>query len=335
VVAGRVRDRRGHRTEAPATSASPILLGPVPPSGCDHRGVSTTEPADAVEIIRLWPDGPPAVIEGVPDEVAYPAPGGVAAGTTFLRNVSDPTLTIFTPRDGTGNGVGVIVAPGGGWTLLAWVHEGLDVARWLAAHGYTAFLLKYRVQASDPDQAAYDARMAAIDSLHATPAPTADRPTAISDLVSTERYLAARGAAADDGRRAIELVRELAPTYGLRPAALGLIGFSAGAFLAVDVALDPRGEPLAFIAPIYGGETCGDPVPDDAPPLFTAVAHDDILRRIVEGLHLDWSAADRPSELHVFARGAHGFGMVEQGMPSDRWSDLFLAWLDDLGIAGP
>ena len=52
---------------------------------------------------------------------------------------------------------------------------------------------------------------------------------------------------------------------------------------------------------------------------------------IVEGLHADWTAADRPSELHVFARGGHGFGMVKQGLPSDSWTDLFQAWLDDLG----
>ena len=43
-----------------------------------------------------------------------------------------------------------------------------------------------------------------------------------------------------------------------------MIGFSAGAFLAVDVALDPRADQLAWIAPIYGGETRGAPVPDDA-----------------------------------------------------------------------
>jgi acetyl esterase/lipase len=296
-------------------------------------GVSITEPADAVEIIRLWPEGPPTTIEDVPAEVAYPVKAGVAAGTEFLRNISDPTLTVFAPAEGTGNGVGIIVAPGGGWTINAWSHEGLDVARWLTAAGYTAFLLKYRVMASPADPADFETAMAAMDGLHLVPIPPANRPKAISDLISTEAYLDARAAAADDGRRAIEIVREdLASKYGLRPGALGLIGFSAGAFLTVDVALDPRGEPLAFIAPIYGGETCGAKVPADAPPLFTAVAHDDILLRIVEGLYLDWSDADRSAELHLFARGAHGFGMAKQGMPSDRWTDLFLAWLEDSGI---
>lgn len=263
----------------------------------------------------------------------YSAGAGVAGGTTFLRNVSDPTLTVFTPA-GPVNGVGVIVIPGGGWTINAWTHEGVDVARWLTGLGYTAFLLKYRLQASDPDQEKFEARMAAMDAGLAGPVPGAKKPREISQLISTERYLQARAAAADDGRRAIELVRQHAGRFGVRPDSIGMIGFSAGAFLTVDVALDPRGEQAAFIAPIYGGETRGAPVPDDAPPLFTAVAQDDILVRIVEGVYEEWWSADRPAELHVFGRGGHGFGMVRQGLPSDRWTDLFLAWLDDLGLAG-
>ena len=140
----------------------------MPLERCDHV-VVIAEPADAVEVIHLWPDGPPTRIEGVGDEVAYPVSAGPAAGTYFLRNISDPTLTIFAPDPGSANGVGIIVAPGGGWTINAWSHEGLDAARWLAGLGCTAFLLKYRVQASDPDQAAFDARMAAVDAGLAAP----------------------------------------------------------------------------------------------------------------------------------------------------------------------
>ena len=285
----------------------------------------------ATEIIRLWPDGPPTRIDGVPEEVEYVVPAGVAVGTTFLRNISDPTLTVFSPV-ASSNGVGVIVVPGGGWTINAWTHEGLDVAHWLSALGYTAFLLKYRVQATPADQEMFEAMMGAVDAGLAVPRPRAQKPGAIGDVISTPQYLAAREACADDGRRAIELVRQHADRFGLVPDNIGMIGFSAGAFLAVDVALDPRGPQLAFIAPIYGGETRGAPVPADAPPLFTAVAQDDILIKIVEGLHADWSAADRSSEMHVFARGAHGFGMVKQGLPSDSWTDLFLAWMHDLGL---
>jgi acetyl esterase/lipase len=292
--------------------------------------MSASAPVDAAATIRLWPEGAPTPIEGVPEEAEWLVPAGIAAGTTFLRNISDPTLTVFTPAAEKRNGVGVIVAPGGGWTINAWTHEGLDVARWLVGAGCTAFLLKYRVQASDADAAAFEARQAAVDTGLARPRPVSQLPRAISDLIATPGYQRARDAAAEDGRRAIAIARAEAERFGVRPETIGMIGFSAGAFLAVDVALDPRAEQLAFIAPIYGGETRGAPIPADAPPLFTAVARDDILYKIVEQLHVEWSLADRPAELHVFARGQHGFGMVAQKLPSDQWTELFLRWLADL-----
>jgi acetyl esterase/lipase len=300
-------------------------------TSCDHVPVTPT-PDDAIDVIELWPEGPPFRIEHVDEEVAYRVRAGLAIDSTFVRNISEPTLTVFAPPDGRANGAGVVDVPGGGWTINAWGHEGLDVARWLAGAGFTAFLLKYRVQGTGPDQAAFEARMAVVDGMLAAPRPRADLPRAIGDLVSTDAYRQARAAAADDGRRAIAIARAESERLGVRPGSIGMIGFSAGAFLAVDVALDPRDEPLAFVGAIYGGETLGAPVPPDAPALFSVVAHDDLLVKIVEGLHADWSAADRPSELHVFARGGHGFGMVQQGTPSDRWTGLFLDWLGDRGL---
>ena len=84
----------------------------------------------------------------------------------------------------------------------------------------------------------------------------------------------------------------------------------------------------------YGGEVAGADIPADAPPLFIAVAGDDrMLVRVVEGLHNDWVNADRPSELHVFTRGGHGFGLAPQNKPVDRWLSLFEDWLKDQGLA--
>ena len=90
------------------------------------------------------------------------------------------------------------------------------------------------------DQATFEAMMGAVDAGLAVPRPAAQKPRAISELISTAEYLAAREACADDGRRAIELVREHAERLGVLPDTVGMVGFSAGAFLAVDVALDPR-----------------------------------------------------------------------------------------------
>jgi acetyl esterase/lipase len=286
------------------------------------------------EVIHLWPEGPPTKLEGVGPEVRFRGPVGVAAETVMLRNVSEPTLTVFRPTNGKPNGIGVIVCPGGGWRLLAWEHEGIDVADWLAARGYTAFLLKYRVRGTPAKQADYDAEMARLYTTIDVTRKGRRAPRTIGDVVPYESIRAAREAAADDGRRAISIVREHAKDWNVDPAKVGMIGFSAGAFLVVDVAVDPRGAPLAFVAPIYGGETLGRTVPADAPPLFTVMAQDDLLLyRLAEVLYSDWTDAERSAEMHIYRRGEHGFGMVKQGAPSDKWIELFHDWLADQQLA--
>ena len=64
------------------------------------------------ELIRLWPDAPPTVLEGVGPEIEFSGPVGVAGGAKMLRNVSEPTLSVYKPAKP--NGVGIIVVPGGG-----------------------------------------------------------------------------------------------------------------------------------------------------------------------------------------------------------------------------
>ncbi|HZZ35047.1 MAG TPA: dienelactone hydrolase family protein [Caulobacteraceae bacterium] len=286
------------------------------------------------EVISLWPDGPPSTLPGVGPEATFRAPAAGGADTTMLRNVSDPTLTVFRPDPAKANGVGVIVCPGGGWRILAWEHEGIDLANWLAARGYAAFLLKYRLMATPDDPAEFAKTMAQMAQRSWDDVPAMKAPRALRELLRDEMTGRARDCAADDGRRALQIIRDRAADFGVEPARVGMIGFSAGAFLTSDIAMDPGGAPLAFAAPIYGGETCGRPVPPEAPPLFTVIAQDDrMLFKVVEGLYADWSNADRPAELHIFTKGAHGFGMVRRGLPVDRWVDLFGDWLVDQGLA--
>jgi dienelactone hydrolase len=294
--------------------------------------LSTAARPPARDVVEL-PGVAERTIGGVPPECPFAGPPGVAQGTTMLRNVSRPTVTVYRPQAGQAHGGGVVVCPGGGWRILAWEHEGVDVAEWFAARGYTAFLLKYRLAATPQDPATFAAQMAQTNGLLAERVTAAKAPTAMDQIVRDERLRHAREVAAEDGRRALTLVRERAAAYGLDPARIGMIGFSAGAFLAVDVAMDRQGPPPAFLAAIYGGETRGRSPPADAPPLFAVVAHDDrYLFHMVEGLYLDWSAADHAAELHIFAKGAHGFGMVGQGLPCDRWTDLLGDWLADQGF---
>jgi dienelactone hydrolase len=294
----------------------------------------TIEAPGAQQVIRLWPDGPPGGWSSVGPEIAYRNLTVGGGTTTMLRNVEDPSLTVFPAEPGRANGTGVVVCPGGGWRLLAWEHEGIDVARWLAGRGYTAFLLKYRLLGTPRDPTEYAAMNAKAEASIPAVIPGATAPRRLSDLLPGERIEKAREVANEDGRRALAIVRERAGEWGVKPDRVGMIGFSAGAFLTADMALDPGGPPLAFAAPIYGGETRGRPIPADAPPLFTTIAQDDrILFKVVEGLYADWSNADRLAELHIFTRGGHGFGMVRRGLPVDRWIDMFGDWLADLGFA--
>ena len=167
--------------------------------------------AASKDVIRLRPDGPPSKLEGVSAEAEFAGPPGVAAGTLMLRNVSDPTITVFRPAKP--NGIGAIVCPGGGWRILAWQHEGLDVARWLAERGYTAFLLKYRVMGTPAAPAEFEAAMAAMNTQIALPRSGRDAPRALSDFVPAAFVQRPREIAADDGRRAIALVRERAQEW--------------------------------------------------------------------------------------------------------------------------
>ena len=297
--------------------------------------LDTLAPSAAVadQIVELWPDGAPeptACGPGPEQTFRQPVPDG--RQTTMLRNVVTPTITVYRPAKA--NGVGVIVAPGGGWRILAWEHEGTDLTSWLTERGYTAFLLKYRLMGTAPDPAEF-ARQAEETSRQLTERFASGKlPSSLDEVIRDPRMTAAQHAANDDGRRALAIVRERAAEWGVKPDRVGMIGFSAGAFLTADVAMNPGGAPLAFAAPIYGGTTGGRAVPSDAPPFFSAVTEDDrLLLRSVQQLYLDWSRAGRPAEFHVFARGGHGFGMAKQGLPVDRWIDLFEAWLADNGFA--
>jgi dienelactone hydrolase len=113
-----------------------------------------------------------------------------------------------------------------------------------------------------------------------------------------------------------------------------MIGFSAGALVAVATVLDPdAGRRPDFIGAIYGGLPESRDAPADAPPLFVAYANDDDLaREPCPRLQEAWLRAKRPVELHAYAAGGHGFGLIRQGLPSDGWADSFISWLRHWGF---
>ena len=72
------------------------------------------------------------------------------------------------------------------------------------------------------------------------------------------------------------------------------------------------------------------PVPADAPPMFIAAATDDSLGLAPASVALyeKWTRAGKSAELHMYAKGGHGFGMHQQNIPTDHWIDRFADWLE-------
>src|SRR5262249_33946488 len=160
----------------------------------------------------------------------------------------------------------IIVAPGGGMRFLSWEHEGTAVADWLSSRGVTAFVLKYRLMKTPMDPAEFDKAMQGFFAQlqeRAAGDPGGNRPTAQDE----ERPKVGELARAD-GQQAVKYLRAHAAKWNLSTQRIGMVGFSAGAYVTMRVVMDHDEQSrLNFAAPIYGGETGGRVVPADGPPL--------------------------------------------------------------------
>jgi acetyl esterase/lipase len=237
-----------------------------------------------------------------------------------VSNVTTPTLTVFKPSPELKNGTAIVICPGGGFMALVIGNEGTDLAKYLAAKGVTAFVLKYRVAHTD-GEATQEFGVLYEDKQK------------FGETMKTVQPLAVA-----DGLAAVKYVRQHAAEWGVSPDRVGIIGFSAGGFVTAEVALHytPEGRP-AFVAAIYGGALSKDaPVPADAPPMFIAAATDDSLGLAPQSvaLYQKWTAAHKQAELHMYERGGHGFGMHKQNLPTDHWIERFTDWLQLEGFLG-
>jgi acetyl esterase/lipase len=289
-----------------------ILAGLIIVAGLCHAGWAAAAGEDG-EVFRLY---------------AGPAPGSVTQSAQEqsdgqrVRNVTIPTLAVFRPPGAGAGGVAVLIAPGGGFEHLSIANEGYEVARQLVAHGITAIVLKYRVSGRPGGTGA--------PSDPASPASPAGR------LEELNTSPAARTAMVD-GANAMRFIRAHARAWNLAGARVGVLGFSAGAVVAMHLALSTDSESRPdFAAAIYGAMPADATVPADAPPLFLAVARDDKVMGIApsQAIAQAWLAAGRDVELHLFQSGGHGFGMQHQHTTSDHWIDEYLWWLEARGLIG-
>lgn len=243
---------------------------------------------------------------------------------TVLRNVTYPTLTPILPAPGKANGTAVIVAPGGGFSILAMQNEGWRVAQALADRGVAAFVLKYRLNPTPKDDQAFMAEMGKMMSA------AARTPGKRPDLKNPD--------ATKDALAALKMIRSRAGEWRVDPSRVGMIGFSAGAMTTLNAVFEAGGDadPLTlgpdFIGFIYGPMNAVQ-VPADAPPMFAALAMDDPLFGNGDwSIASAWHAAKRPVELHVYQSGGHGFGTGRPNTTSTMLMPEFLAWMDMQGL---
>jgi acetyl esterase/lipase len=260
------------------------------------------------EPIKLWPKGAPGAEGSVTPETVRLNPDG----EHIISNIQEPSIIPYIPSKDQATGAAVIVAPGGGHSELWMDHEGYAVAGWLSGHGVAAFILKYRLAKQK-------------DSTYTV------EETELGDM-----------------QRAIRTVRSRSAEWGIDPARIGVMGFSAGGELAA----------LASTRYDEGSPSSDDPVeragskPNFQALLYPAIPHDRRLTADTPRAFLACGGNDRPdiaqglpelylaltrlhvsAELHIYAGVGHGFGVRKTNpAPVSGWTTLFLEWMNAQGL---
>ncbi len=276
-------------------------------------------PAAATEpiVINLWNGdipGPPSMTQGEERDLTKPEDKLIAGSRIIkLGHVSQPQVHVYLPALEKANGGGVVICPGGGFSILAWDLEGTEVANWLNDLGYAAIVLKYRVPTS----------------AHGVPG-NWQGPVM-------------------DAQRALSITRTHAEQWNLKANNIGILGFSAGGQTAALAAVkkgqrlyEPTDQTDAvscsadfaiLIYPAWIAENDGtlkaDYVVDKTTPpmLFVHAADDRVSCLSSVALFTALKKAGVSSELHIFATGGHGYGLRETDLPVTRWTSQAEAWL--------
>ena len=294
------------------------------------------QPLASRQVLPVWPGKPPGTQSATPKESVMAVPN---TNLHLVRNVTEPTLTVFLPKAGNPSKTAVIIAPGGGFRVLAIDQEGYWVADWFAQHGIAAFVLKYRLAPTpqSDEEILPGGRAPAPPAPGAAGAPPggagAPNPMMIPLPAETQPNAVA------DGLQAIKLVRSGAAKWGIAPDRVLFMGFSAGGALTAGTMLaDNPAERPNYVGIMYGGPLGGPmpAIPAHTPPAFLAVAEDDPLAGAAEIKFFDaLREAKATPELHVFRSGQHGFSMMLRKGTSDHWIDELYWWMSSYGLTKP
>jgi len=275
------------------------------------------------DIVHLYEGVAPGSEDWDYSEVEFADP---VTKAKMLRNVVNPTLEVFMPEASAANGTAVIICPGGGNVWLSYENEGTAVAEWLVKKGITAFVLKYRLNKTPEDPEEFKEYWNGFGDRIKSMISAREKEGEAKQVGPPETGSHNYGGA--DGLQAIKYVKEHAAQYNIKPNKVGIMGFSAGAGVTMYTILNSTANNMPdFAATIYGGWLNGKEVPDHAPPLFVLCAADDPIASGSPDLYKAWRAKGLASELHIYSKGGHGFGMQQRRLPVNTWIERFYDWL--------
>jgi len=288
------------------------------------------QPSPGHKQIALWPGAIPDARPSVGPEhmEAVSDPKDFVAGRpwTVVKNVSQPTLTVYSPK-GKNTGVAVMVFPGGGFVELAIDLEGTEVCDWLTEKGITCVLLKYRVPNPRfrPYFGAYPGSPMSLE----------------------------------DAQRAMGIVRLHAKEWNINPHKLGVLGFSAGGHMVTAMsvhfnkrvytpvdAADRESCRPDFAVALYPGHLgfkegtlqlnpdIAQNISAQTPPTFLLQNENDNVDSVWDALSYEAALikAKVPVEFHSYAEGGHAFGLRPTKYSATRWPHLVEVWLHTIGM---
>jgi len=246
------------------------------------------------------------------------------------KKVTNPTLEMYAAEKDNANGTAIIICPGGAYSVLAIIHEGSQVAKWLNTVGITAFVLSYRL----PD-----------------------------DAIMKDKSIAPL----QDAQQAMRIVRMHAKEWNINPDKIGIMGFSAGGHVASTLAthfndkvyqtrdtVSARPDFSILIYPVITMDSAttntwsrnnligNNPAKKDVlyfsnelnvtvntPPAFLVHSIDDDAVPVENSINYAMALHkyDIPCELHIYQSGKHGYGMGRTFKTESSWTEACKKWL--------
>jgi acetyl esterase/lipase len=283
-------------------------------------------------VMKIWPKEIPGSLNNNDYVEKVTTTNGIVSG---YQKVTDPTLTVFLPIEGKATGTAVLICPGGGYGMLAFDHEGFQIAKWLNDNGIAGIILKYRLP---------------------------------SDMIMKDKTVGPL----QDAQEGMRIIRRNAKAWNIDPHKIGVIGFSAGGHLASTLsthyaekvydASDTTSARPDFSLLIYpvitfdqsfthmgsrnnliGKDASAEKVNHFSnelqinaltPPAFLVHSADDNTVPVKNSLVYfeNLNKYKIPVEMHIFQKGGHGYGLSAGKGTQSSWPDLCIKWLHSINF---